>query len=63
VLNPHLAGSCIQIPVQGRPWDAQGAGQPRRGAVSSFGFSGTNAHVIVEEAPAAADGRSVQPIC
>ncbi|MFM7175571.1 MAG: type I polyketide synthase, partial [Caldilinea sp.] len=29
-LNPHLAGSRIQIPVQGRPWDAQGAGQPRR---------------------------------
>ncbi|MBU6352359.1 MAG: type I polyketide synthase, partial [Chloroflexi bacterium] len=57
VLNPHLAGSCIQIPVQGRPWDAQGAGQPRRGAVSSFGFSGTNAHLIVEEAPAATDAQ------
>src|SRR5690554_356995 len=58
--NPHVDWSelGIKIPQQSEPW------QPRNGrriaGVSSFGFSGTNAHVIVEEAPERAEvvGRS-----
>jgi len=41
--------SPIQVPTKLEPWKQRG--QKRAGGVSSFGFSGTNAHVIVEEYP------------
>lgn len=34
-----------------RPWPRR-SGTPRRAGVSSFGFGGTNAHVVLQEAPA-----------
>src|SRR6185312_10326160 len=55
--SPHIAWKDYPISVEpgGRAW--QRNARPRLAGVSSFGFSGTNAHVIIEEAPA----DSVQP--
>ncbi|MBJ9978524.1 type I polyketide synthase, partial [Pseudomonas sp. S75] len=40
----------LHVPTQRTPWPANG--RPRTAGVSGFGFGGTNAHVILQEAPA-----------
>ncbi len=54
-LNPQITLDTIPaaIPVVGVDWKTGAPGMRLLAGVSSFGFSGTNAHVVVEEALAA----------
>lgn len=54
--NFNWADAAIRVPQALTTWEAPG---PRIAGVSSFGLSGTNAHVIVEEAPAQARAGAV----
>jgi phthiocerol/phenolphthiocerol synthesis type-I polyketide synthase E len=59
--NPQIEfdGSPFFVNTKLSPWATED--QPRRAAVSAFGVGGTNAHVIVEEAPEPAPGTPGSP--
>jgi acyl transferase domain-containing protein/acyl carrier protein len=56
--NPHIPWAELPVKVASEALDWPRHGAPRFAGVSSFGISGTNAHVVLEEAPA----EPLQPI-
>ena len=60
-LNPYIPWEqlAVAVPRTLIPWP--GGAAPRRAGVSSFGFSGTNVHVVLEEAPATVAGKGAAP--
>jgi FkbH-like protein len=52
-LNPNIdfENSPFYVVTKAQPWTRNGG--PRRAGLSSFGVGGTNAHIVVEEAPIA----------
>lgn len=58
--NIQFEGSPFYVNTSLREWETGRSGK-RRAAVSSFGFSGTNAHIVIEEAPELAGHHTDKP--
>ena len=62
-LNPKIKPfyKRLRIPTALTPWPPLPNGEPRRASINSFGFGGTNAHVVIESWNAAPDRCTAQP--
>ncbi|MCH9667178.1 MAG: SDR family NAD(P)-dependent oxidoreductase [Actinomycetia bacterium] len=60
--SPHIPWDrlAVEVVTETRPWER--SDRPRIAGVSSFGFAGTNAHVIIEEAPEEATQPAPAPV-
>jgi myxalamid-type polyketide synthase MxaE and MxaD len=67
--NPEIdwESNHLRVPAVTEPWQPAAGETLRIGAVSSFGFSGTNAHLVVTEPPAgstvSSDGHDMPASC
>ncbi|KAK1977246.1 PKS-NRPS hybrid [Colletotrichum cereale] len=63
-LNPKIQPyrRVLQVPTEPTPWPMSVNGQPKRASVNSFGFGGTNAHVILESYEPKLESQSLAPI-
>ena len=62
--NPRIdfAAAPVYVNAALSPWPGGPGNGPRRAGVNSFGLGGTNAHVVLEEAPAPAPAVRTRPV-
>ncbi|MEM7499796.1 MAG: beta-ketoacyl synthase N-terminal-like domain-containing protein [Pseudomonadota bacterium] len=61
-INPEIDLAGTRLRISDRPAVLPDTGSPARAAVSSFGWSGTNVHVVLEAAPDARDREDDAPV-